>query len=160
MLYPLTISIVYLVKKSHRVSASGVATGVNSPPPSNQSPSVMMVGTTEIPIDAYIEAKRYFDLFSAAINTAYPHGGNEIGIHEPSAQCVVKYRRSQVFKFPFHPAIIKNHYVTFRLLGDNMESYLAQIRIQNGVSNYSNACTPPSGGSYTVTVSELSFETN
>eukprot|EP01039_Chlorochromonas_danica_P014885 gene14885-17438_t len=99
-------------RKTHRVSASGVATGVNSPPPSNQAPSVMMVGSTAMPVESYREAQRYFDLFRAAIRLAYPSGGYEIGLHDSSAQCVVKGR--QVFKFPFQPEAIKNHYVTFR----------------------------------------------
>lgn len=78
-----------------------------------------------MPVESYREAQRYFDLFRAAINLAYPRGVYEIGIHEPSALCVVKGHK--VFQFPFHPEAIKNHYVTFRLVGNNMEKYFAQI---------------------------------
>lgn len=108
----------------------------------------MMVGSTAMPVESYREAQRYFDLFRAAIRLAYPSGGYEIGLHDSSAQCVVKGR--QVFKFPFQPEAIKNHYVTFRLVGNNMESYFAQITSQSGVNSYFNAYTPPAGGSYVL----------
>jgi hypothetical protein len=61
-----------------------------------------------------------------------------IGFQESSAQCVVKGRKtSDIFKFPFQPSVIINHYVSFRLLLDHFENYF-----QLGVQNYSNVITP------------------
>lgn len=131
-----------------KMSSSGIDTGVNSPPPSNRDPSVIKVGTTEMTVEAYKEAKRSFDLFRTAISTAYPHEGYELRLNVCSAECVVKAR--EMFTFPFQPEIIKSHYVSFRLYGNNMDSYFAQITSQRGVENYFHANTPPVSGSYTL----------
>ncbi len=130
-----------LVKKKHRVSASGVVTGVNTPPlPPNPSNQVVVVGPIEMPLEVYAEAKRYFELFQAAIRDRYPHAGYSIGLHERTAKCVLKCNDSTSFKFDFQPETIKNHYVSFRLLND-IDNYLAHARSQQGLPNYTNANT-------------------
>ncbi len=135
-------------KKKHRVSASGVATGVNTPPaPLNPSDSTIRVGPTEMSMNDFNEAKRYFELFQAALKHKYPEGGYTINLHETTAQCVVKGRKTcDVFKFAFQPMTIKNHYIAFRLV-DHFENYLNHIRSQPGV-DYSNVYTPDATGQY------------
>jgi hypothetical protein len=127
---PITNIDFLLDKRKHRVSASGVATGVNTPPPlpNSSNPRVVVVGTTEMSQEDHAEAKRYFELFQDALKDKYPHGGCSIHLNENTVQCVIKGRKtSDVFKFAFQPEMIKNHYVAFRLV-DDFDNYLTFAR--------------------------------
>lgn len=110
------------------MSASGVATGVPTPPPNPIDPSTVTFGPLTMRRHDYDEVNRYFNLFQDAIAGLYPSGGYSIGLHEATGQCVMKGRTTaDTFKFPFHPDAIKNHYCCFRLLND-FDNYLVHAR--------------------------------
>eukprot|EP01040_Poterioochromonas_malhamensis_P011438 gene11436-12470_t len=119
-------SIIVAQNRRHRVvTASGSATGINTP-------ASAAIGLNAIPVGGgriltcreYEDAHRYFNLFAEALLKKYP-------------DC-----------FWFDPTEIKNHYLTFRLSSD-WESYLAFAR--NGVGDYRLVNTPTTSGHFSVT---------
>lgn len=82
------------------------------------------------------DAKKYFDLFHRSLSVKYPHGAYSIMYNETSGMCITLGRgNSDTFMFEFKGDTIKNHYCTFRLLNDDFDNYLSQVRSQYGVRN-------------------------
>jgi hypothetical protein len=140
-------------KRAHRrVSASGSATGVNTPPV-NPSENLVDVGDRRIPRAEFDDAKRYFNLFYDALGSAHPHGGYALVYNDRTGMCsLLGHRSGPLFKFQFDSVTVKNHYCTFRLLNGDIQNYLEMARSQRGVDNYSERgmITPESTGHVTV----------
>jgi hypothetical protein len=127
-------------KRVHRTSASGSATGVNTPPRTEANTDDVRVGDRTMPRAEFDDAKKYFDLFHNALSIKYPQGGYSIMYNEVTGMCTALGRKSaETYKFEFKRDTIKNHYCTFRILGDDFENYLAQVRSQGGAPNYTAA---------------------
>jgi hypothetical protein len=110
-------------KRTHRVSASGTATGIETP---TEDSGTICVGDRDVPIAEFNEAKRYFTLFAEALADKYPAGGYTIMYNSTTGMCSVLGRKAaDQFRFQFDATLIKNHYCSFRLLDNNFDNYLA-----------------------------------
>ncbi len=126
--------VVIAQNRRHRVvTASGSATGINTPVPGAIGSNAIPVGGGRIlTYGEYEDAHRYFNLFAEAIIKKYPHGGYSIVYNHNNGKCSILGRATD-FKFWFDPTEIKNHYLTFRLSSD-WDSYLASA--PNGIGDY------------------------
>lgn len=141
--------VVIAQNRRHRVvTASGSATGINTPAPAAIGLNAIPVGGGRIlTCREYEDAHRYFNLFAEALLKKYPQGGYTIVYNHNNGKCSMLGRTTD-FKFWFDPTEIKNHYLTFRLSSD-WDSYLAFAR--NGVGDYRLVNTPPSSGHFSIT---------
>ena len=143
---------IILGKKKHRESASGSATGVDTPVAAGEGGMVEVGGGRQLPLVQFEDARRYFELFQEALSAKYRHREYSLMYNKITGMCSVLGRANSVFQFNYEPAVIKNHYCTFRLGGDDMGKYLSEAQSHYGVQNHTERglITPPSCGEASV----------
>ena len=134
------------------MSASGSTTGVDTPIADGEGEMVEVGGGRQLPFAQFEDARRYFELFQEAISVKYPHKGYRLAYNKSTGMCTVLGRGNSIFRFIYEPAVIKNHYCTFRLSGDDMSNYLSEVQSQYGVPNHTERglISPPSSGVVTI----------
>lgn len=123
-------------KRHHRhISASGSQTGVDTPFSGASSEEV--------------EAKRYFDLFQVALEEV--HLGLAYNPHTKMVKVLTKITSAHPNQptFSFNSNAIKNHYLQFRLSGNNAQTYVA-LALSNSIGDHLGWKTPDPIGEFTL----------
>lgn len=119
----------YYCVDARSVSASGTATGVDTPVAEGEGGLLSVGGGKQLSRAQFYDAKRYFGLFQEALSARYRHLGYHLTYNKNTGTCLVSgpvYKPAVLFEF--EPAAIKNHYCTFRLCGEDIDEYFKEAQ--------------------------------
>ena len=118
-------------KKHHTPTASGSRTALDTPKPADGDSR--KIGGRDMPLNEYLEVKRYFELFKDSLEASEPDF--ILKANETTGLVILYHRYTKRYQWEFSASAMKNYYCEFRLCRD-MNAFMERITSQGGVFNY------------------------